>query len=250
MTGVQTCALPIWDLQVSADGTNWNTVYRNIKGNGEDEDINLYAENVRYVRVQGILMGRGSGYSVREIQIYDYQEGDEKVVNKIPDIPKSEVVNVGKGSYVIDDANLLQPREPKYVTKNIKGAIPSNDWWTSIVYTKYSDTMPGLPMVYKYTSTGLNLYYADGIYTRVDNGGMGADSKSNDITIGASNITGDTSAKLDGYGDWSVDVSFSDDDTAKMRSTIVKGSPYVYTTFTDRNAARSEERRVGKECRL
>ena len=227
----------IWDLQVSADGTNWNTVYRNIKGNGEDEDINLYAENVRYVRVQGILMGRGSGYSVREIQIYDYQEGDEKVVNKIPDIPKSEVVNVGKGSYVIDDANLLQPREPKYVTKNIKGAIPSNDWWTSIVYTKYSDTMPGLPMVYKYTSTGLNLYYADGIYTRVDNGGMGADSKSNDITIGASNITGDTSAKLDGYGDWSVDVSFSDDDTAKMRSTIVKGSPYVYTTFTDRNAA-------------
>ena len=83
----------------------------------------------------------------------------------------------------------------------------------------------------------MNLYYADGIYTRTDNGGMGADSKSNDITIGASNITGDTSAKLDGYGDWSVDVSFSDDDTAKMRSTIVKGSPYVYTTFTDRNAA-------------
>ena len=102
-------------------------------------------------------MGRGSGYSVREIQIYDYQDGDEKVVNKIPEIPKSEIVNVGKGSYVIDDANLLQPREPKYVTKNIEGAIPSNDWWTSIVYTKYSDTMPSLPMVYKYSSTGL--YY-------------------------------------------------------------------------------------------
>ena len=37
--------------------------------------------------------------------------------------------------------------------------------------------------------------------------------------------------------DRSVDVSFSDNDTAKMRSTIVKGSPYVYTTFSDRNAA-------------
>ncbi len=227
----------IWDLQVSADGKTWNTVYRNIKGNGEDEDIQLYATDVRYVRVQGILMGRGSGYSIREIQVYDYQEGDEKVINQIPDIPKSEVKKVGKGSYVIDDANLLQPREPKYVTSNIKGAIPSNDWWTSIVYTKYSDTMPGLPMVYKYTSTGLNMYYADGFYTRTENGGMGADSKSNDITIGASNVTGDASAKLDGYGDWSVDVSFSDNDTPKMRSTIVKGSPYVYTTFTDRNAA-------------
>ena len=77
----------------------------------DGEDIEIYVQNVRYVRVQGILMGRGSGYSIREIQVYDYQNGDEKVTYEIPAIPKKTVVNKGKGSYVIDDANLLQPRE-------------------------------------------------------------------------------------------------------------------------------------------
>lgn len=226
----------IWDLQVSADGQNWKTVYRQLEGNGEDENIQLYQENVRYVRVQGILMGRGSGYSIREIQVYEYDNTDEKVNHVIEAIPEQKVVELGEGSYVIDDANLLQPREPKYVSPNVKGAIPSNDWWTSIVYTKYSDTMPAAPLVYKYSATGLGMYYSDGFYTRVDNGGMGADSKYFDITVGASNITGDTSAKLYNYGDWSVDVAFSDDDTPKMLSTLVKGSPFAYTTFSDRNA--------------
>ncbi len=227
----------IWDLQVSADGENWKTVYRQLEGNGEDEDIRLYQENVRYVRMQGILMGRGSGYSIREIQVYEYDSTDEKISHNIEAIPEQKVVELGKGSYVIDDANLLQPREPKYVCDNVEGAIPTNDWWTSIVYTKYSDTMPAAPLVYKYSATGLGMYYADGFYTRVDNGGMGADSKNFDITVGASNIVGDTSAKLYNYGDWSVDVAFSDNDTPKMVSTLVKGSPYAYTKFSDPSAA-------------
>ncbi|MCR5703429.1 MAG: discoidin domain-containing protein [Eubacterium sp.] len=226
----------IWDLQVSEDGEHFTTVYRQLEGNGEDEDIEIYAQNVRYVRVQGILMGRGSGYSIREIQVYDYQNGDDMVTYQIPNIPEQTIVNKGKGSYVIDDANLLQPREPKYVTSNVTKAIPSNDWWTSIIYTKYSDTMPALPMAYSYSKTGLGMYYADGFYSRTENGGMGADSKYKDITVGASNITGKTSAKLDSYGDWSVNVAFSDNDTPKMLSTLVKGSPFVYNTFTDRNA--------------
>lgn len=226
----------IWDLQVSEDGTNFKTVYRQLQGNGEDEDIKFYAENVRYVRMQGILMGRGSGYSIRELQVFEYQQGDEKVNNTIPEIPKKKVVTLGKGSYVIDDANLLQPREPKYVSSKISTPIPSNDWWTSIVYTQYSDVMPALPMSYKYSSTGLSMYYADGLYNRADNGGMGVDSKYYDLTLNSSDITGKASAKLDGYGDWSVNVKYSDDDTEKMESTLIKGSPFAYTTFANRDS--------------
>lgn len=40
----------IWDLQVSEDGTNFKTIYRQLQGNGEDEDIRCYVENVRYAR--------------------------------------------------------------------------------------------------------------------------------------------------------------------------------------------------------
>ena len=226
----------IWDLQVSEDGKNFKTVYRQLQGKGEDEDIRFYAENVRYVRMQGILMGRGSGYSVRELQVYEYQTGDEKVTNTIDKLPEKKVVTLGKGSYVIDDANLLQPREPKYVSSKISTPIPSNDWWTSIIYTQYSDVMPALPMAYKYSATGLSMYYTDGLYNRADNGGMGVDSRHFDLTVNSADITGKASAKLDGYGDWSVDVKYSDNDTAKMLSTLIKGSPYAYTTFANPNS--------------
>lgn len=91
----------IWDLQVSEDGKNFKTVYRQLEGNGEDEDIRFYAENVRYVRMQGILMGRGSGYSIRELQVYEYQTGDEKVTNTIGKIPEKKVVNLGRKRFTI-----------------------------------------------------------------------------------------------------------------------------------------------------
>ena len=181
-------------------------------------------------------MGRGSGYSVRELQVYEYQTGDEKVTNTIDKLPEKKVVTLGKGSYVIDDANLLQPREPKYVSSKISTPIPSNDWWTSIIYTQYSDVMPALPMAYKYSATGLSMYYTDGLYNRADNGGMGVDSRHFDLTVNSADITGKASAKLDGYGDWSVDVKYSDNDTAKMLSTLIKGSPYAYTTFANPNS--------------
>ena len=96
--------------------------------------------------------------------------------------------------------------------------------------------MPALPMAYKYSATGLSMYYTDGLYNRADNGGMGVDSRHFDLTVNSADITGKASAKLDGYGDWSVDVKYSDNDTAKMLSTLIKGSPYAYTTFANPNS--------------
>ncbi|WP_455718473.1 discoidin domain-containing protein [Anaerosporobacter sp.] len=222
----------VFDIQTSEDGEKWVTVYRNLKGNGEDEDVSMYQE-ARYVRMQGIAMGRGSGYSIREMKVYEYQEGDSKQNQVVPELPKEQTISVGSGSYAIDDVDFRQPREPKYITANIKTPIPSNDWWTSIVYTRLSDTMPSLPFVLKYSEGGLGLYNADGVYTRENNGGMGADSKYFELTINSSAIKNTASAKLDGYGDWSVDMVFSDDDIPKMKTTAVKGSPFIYNTFTD-----------------
>lgn len=222
----------IYELETSIDGENWETVYRELHGNGEDAKITLYKE-ARYVRMNGIAMGRGSGYSIREIKVYEYEEGNIKENPIIPELPNSEVVSLGKGSYVIDDVNLYQPREPKYITDNMNAPIPSNDWWTSVIYTRLSDTMPALPYVFKYSENGLGMYYASTTYTRENNGGMGADSKYFDITVGTSDIEGQASAKLDSFGDWSASLVFSDDDTAKLASTIIKGSPFVYNYFLE-----------------
>lgn len=226
----------IYDLQLSEDGENWTTIYRQLHGNGEDEEINLYGK-ARYVRMKGISMGRGSGYSIREMKIYEYEEGDIKENQEIPALPEGQTVSLGKGSYAVDDVNMAQPREPKYITENIKAPIPSNDWWTSVIYTRLSDTMPALPFVYKYTENGLGMYYADTTYTRTNDGGMGADSKYLDLTVGTSDIHDTPSARLDSFGDWSANIVFSDDDTKKLETTIIKGSPFVYNKFSEPSKA-------------
>lgn len=226
----------MYDLQVSTNGTDYETIYRQLEGNGEDEEINIYCR-ARYIKMKGIAMGRGSGYSIREMKVYEYVEGDTKENPVIPQLPEEEVVSLGKGSYGIDDVSLSQPRIPKYITNNVEAPIPSNDWWTSVIYTRLSDTMPALPFVYKYSENGLGMYYADKTYTRTNNGGMGADSKYFDLTVGSSSISGTPSAKYDAHGDWSADIVFSDDETEKIKSTIIKGSPYVYNTFADPSSA-------------
>ena len=91
-------------------------------------------QDARYVRMKRYAMGRGSGYTVKEFKIFPYQAGDSKENPMIENLPERRVVEVGEGSYLIDDVNLRQPREPKYVTANMSVPIVSNDWWSSVVY--------------------------------------------------------------------------------------------------------------------
>ena len=224
----------LFEIQTSLDGKNWTTIYRETAGLGEDLIFNCY-QDARYVRMQGFGM-RDNGYQIKIFNVYEYVEGETKTNPKLEEFTEREVVSVGKGSYLIDNT-LHQPREPKYVTSNISVPIPSNDWWTSVVYKRYSDSLVALPLVYNYSSAGLSMYCSDKTYTGSNSGNMGAQSKFKDITVGTSAITETPAAKLDAYGDWSTTISFSDDDTPKMRSTLIQGSPFVYNTFTDPNSA-------------
>ncbi len=227
----------VYELQTSADGTSWKTVYRQTYGYGEDEVI-LLCEEARYVRMQGIAMGRGSGYSLREFHVYEWQEGDLTQTPPLDTLSETEVIQAGSGSYVTGDYTMSQPRYPAYHTDNVQVPIPSNDWWTSILYTRLSDGMPSLPYRVNYTETGLGLYYASDLFTSPNNGGMDSKDENDDLTIHSSSITGTPAARVDGYGDWSVTVAYGDEeDEAKMLTTIVKGSPYLYHTFADPSSA-------------
>jgi endo-1,3(4)-beta-glucanase len=225
----------IYDIQVSGNGQSWTTVYRQIHGTGEPEQVPMYATG-RYVRMKGIAMGRGSGYSIREFQILQYVSGDSQPVYAIPSLPEPETVAVGQGSYLNNDLTLAHPRYPKYVTANVGTPLPSNDWWTSLLYTRLSDGMPALPLMFHYYDNGLGMYYAGDIFTAPNNGGMDTKSNNMDLFINAGNIVKTPEARVDGYGDWSVNVVFSDDQTPKLTSTLIKGSPYVYNTFSDPNS--------------
>lgn len=222
----------IYDIQISNDAQNWTTIYRQMHGTGEPEMIPLYAL-ARYVRMQGIAMGRGSGYSVHEFKVLSYVTGDPHTTYTIEPLPTPQTVADGQGSYLTDDAVLAQPRDPKYVTSNVTGPIPSNDWWTSVIYKRLSDGIAALPIMYQYYDTGLGFYYASKLFTAPNDGGMDTKCNNMDLYINTSSIVNTPVAKLDGYGDYSADIVFSDNDTPKMKTTLIKGSPYLYNTFTD-----------------
>ncbi len=224
----------LFEIQTSLDGKTWNVLYRETAGCGEDCVFNCY-KDARYVRMQGVAM-RDNGYSIKIFNVYEYVEGETKNNPTFGNFNERSVVNVGKGSYLIDD-KLYQPREPKYVTKNVKVPIPSNDWWTSILYKRYSDTLVALPLCYSYSSAGLSMYCADKTYITSNSGSQSAQSKFKDITIGTSAILETPSARLDAFGDFSTTIQFSDDNTPKMRSTLIKGSQFIYNTFADPNSA-------------
>ncbi|CDG84341.1 discoidin domain-containing protein [Janthinobacterium agaricidamnosum] len=223
-----------YDIQVSDNGSNWTTVYRQLAGAGGNDKVALYASG-RYVRMQGIARGTPFGYSLFGFKVYPYRDGDPKPAYPLPAVTTPQVVQVGKGSYEIGDLSQPEPPPPLFKTANISGPIPSNDWWQSLLIANLGNgnSLVTLPLRSKYTKSGLALTTIDAGYVAADGGAIDTDSEP-DLYIRPSNLVpANLKTKVSGYGDYSVNVIMSDDDSAKMTSTLVQGSPFVYNTFVN-----------------
>ncbi len=222
-----------YDLEVSDDAQNWTKVYRQLNCRGGEESIPLYAAG-RYVRMNGMTRINTGEFGIKEFKVYDYVEGDQKPVYTIPEIPSSTVTKAGEGSYVSDMSLFPQPREPFEKTDNLQSPIPSNDWWQSLLIKNMGDTLITLPLKAKYQQQGLGLLTPSAGWLQ----DRSVETEKNiDLFLMANNInTSEMDSKIDGYGDYSANVVLSDDDTQKMKTTFIKGSPYVFTEFSDPNS--------------
>jgi endo-1,3(4)-beta-glucanase len=221
-----------YDIQVSMDGQNWTTVYRQLYGQGGIETLKIKAD-ARYVRMYGFAKGTEFGYSLYEFKVYAFVEGDPIPEIHIPEKPSPEVVSVGAGSYLKNDISKVYPTYPKYKTSNVTGPIPSGGWWQSTLIKRLSDGIVGLPFRVQYTDQGLSIMNPGSGFVTAD-GNTVSTTGAPDFYLMAKNINPiHMSAKVDGYGDYSVRNVLSDDDSAKMVTTVVKGSPYLYNEFSD-----------------
>ena len=229
----------MYDIQVSKDGGNWTTLYRQLKGYGNEvANIELYA-NARYVRMYGYTrVESGSGFSIKEMKVYKYKSGDRKVNHSIPNLPDSYVVSNGKGTYLANSMYNEKAKLPVYKTDDVKSPIASNDWWQSMLINKFGNLMSTLPMKMKYSTKGL------GVLTATS--GWLPDMGSTDVNVSVNSETEpdfyilpenlDTATacdKVSGYGDFSVKAQLADENHVAMTSTFVKGSPYIYTEYGD-----------------
>ncbi|WP_062204824.1 glycosyl hydrolase [Streptomyces sp. NBRC 109706] len=114
--------------------------------------------------------------------------------------------------------------------------VPTNDWWTSLVFKRYADIphsqpMYGHPLSYRAVAGGLEVGYqtqpnVDGSYYNFPHQA--------DLTLGVAGLNS-PDTKADGWSDWTV-TPYWEDAGHTFRATIGHGSPYVYAEGTGGNA--------------
>jgi endoglucanase Acf2 len=137
-------------------------------------------------------------------------------------------ITVGAGSYTNTlPAGQTGVQGAIYKTANVTGAMPTNDWWSSVAWKQYSDAMFPHPLSVQAGINGFTMGYP--VQSAAANTMYG--SMMNDLTLGSSAGTyPDT--KVDGYSDWTVSMLFSNG-TNSMRVTTGHGLPFVYSTFVN-----------------
>ena len=237
----------IYDVLVSADNKNWTTVHRVKKGYAyKIDNFTLYQQNVRYVKVLGYTkVESGSGIGIVELSVYKYNEGDSQENETIEDLPTRQIVNnpTGKGSYVSGEMYNEKNKLPTFINEDtIKTPIDSNSWWSSVMVQKFSNLLCATPLKASYTKKGLGVLLATsgwvGVRTWKDLGTDQSSETGRDFYISPENLDSTTAYdRAENYGDYHVQLGLMDDNGLQMKSTVVKGSPYIYNEFMNNTVA-------------
>ena len=145
---------------------------------------------------------------------------------------QADIVRVGESSGYItalpagkDVLDFLPSR-----TSNLTGPTPTNQWWSSLVFKKYSQPMFPHPLAVHCTEAGLLVGYPGREITAgaksIHGRGLG---KAGDLRIGHSNRATFPEARCSAYSDWSISADFSDG-AEQLLLTVSHGSPFVYGT--------------------
>ena len=153
----------------------------------------------------------------------------------------AQIVNVGSGSYTTalpsgrkgptdSNGNPLNPA----VTSNVSGAIPTNDWCSSLVFkrdpaTNHSHTMFPHPLGVQCKADGLGLGYPNEVSVSGNSYSYGLPV---DLTIGFSGLSS-ADTKLHDYSDWTQTASW---DNGALKITCGHGLPFIYAEVEQANA--------------
>lgn len=140
-------------------------------------------------------------------------------------------LKVGAGSYTdVLPSGCISPQSTIYKTSNLKGAIPTNSWGSSILWYQYSLPIFAHPLTFCFKPEGLEIGNP-----ALGGGGIAYfGSHKKDFLIGHSSIEVFPDARANKISDFAVDaVMYSGN--AGFKSTLVKGSPYAYFVFAGGN---------------
>ncbi len=146
-----------------------------------------------------------------------------------PSLHAEDIVRVGLGSYTtLAPASTKQPPATLYKTAAVQGAMPTNDWWSSLAWEPLSSAMFPHPLGVKAVAGGLQVSHPGANMAANQAAIMGGGAT--DFVIGHSAVNTFTEARVDGFSDWFVSALF-ESDGQQLRTSFGHGSPFVYATF-------------------
>ena len=153
----------------------------------------------------------------------------------------ADAATVGAGSYTTTlpaGASLptgcgdLSTNPRQWVTDNApKGAVPTNDWWTSILWKKtdcsFGEPMLAHPAAYDSYPGGLGISYTTVPVITGTSTGVGEYHfpYTRDVLVGVAGLNA-PNVKVDDWSDWTVSPIWTDG-TRTLRATIGHGLPIV-----------------------
>ena len=144
-------------------------------------------------------------------------------------LPAAEVVKAGAGSYLqgLPDG-AKGPPAVIYKTDDVRGAMPTNDWWSSLAWVPLSDSMFPHPLAVQAVEGGLRVWYPGAAIAASNAAIMGGGGE--DIVLGHSSVEKFSEARVAGWSDWFVSARMGDK-ARGMKLTFGHGSPFVFAEY-------------------
>ena len=139
-------------------------------------------------------------------------------------------MKLGLGSYAAQaPPGAKGPPEKVWKTEGVKGPLPTNRWWSSLLWTKHSLPQFAHPLAVRAEPGGLRVCYPAVAVAPIGIMG-GMPGKDEDLVLGHSGVAEFPDARLAGWSDWFVTASFAAAGK-EMLAAYGHGSPFVYATF-------------------
>src|SRR6185437_485936 len=124
---------------------------------------------------------------------------------------KAPVETIGAGGYLtLPPAGAKLPPDEIYRTEHVAGPMPTNDWWSSLAWVKFSNPHYPHPLAVNAEPAGLRIYYPGSHITANKDAilaGMPGRGGA-DLVLGHSQMPEFPDARVDGFSDWFVKVRF------------------------------------------
>jgi endoglucanase Acf2 len=145
----------------------------------------------------------------------------------------NEVVPLGQGGWrqTISSGDNTVPIAPFRTPAMLARAAPTNQWYSSVMFTRWSEVLHAIPLTAKASPRGLEVGYAQKTIVPTER---------KDVEVHYPHVADVTlrplgfepqAALLAGFSDWAVDLAFQAKDQS-MTTTVAHGSPFVFAKLS------------------